>query len=122
MQEQPGSPLVPPTEQTLPSVESQHVVSTEPTESLAPSTSESRPPATTPSSVTVIEWQASEYITREKNTLWFVVLGVIAVVFAALALFLIKDITFTVLIVVMAVTGGLFCRRPALDFSDPLRD
>ena len=50
-----------------------------------------------------IEWQASEYVTREKDTTWFILLGVVAVVLFVVALLVIKDITFALLVVVMAV-------------------
>lgn len=73
------------------------------------------PAAPQPMAVPAVEWQASEYITREKNTIWFVALGLIAAVLCALALFVIKDITFAILVVVMAVAVGLFARRPARD-------
>ena len=116
MQEQPSSPQMPP-------VEPQPVAPVTPVSAPSPvappSPSVEAVPTAQPaqSAVAAIEWQASEYITREKNTLWFVLLGVVAVVLAALALFLIKDITFAILIVVMAVAVGLFARRPARDLS-----
>ena len=127
MQEQPSSPQMPPIEPVLPPVEPQPVAPVTPVSAPSPvappsPSVEASPPVVstaqpTQSAVAAIEWQASEYITREKNTLWFVLLGVVAVVLAALALFLIKDITFAILIVVMAVAVGLFARRPARDLS-----
>lgn len=123
MQEQPSSPQMPPIEPVLPPVEPQPVAPVTPVSAPSPvappSPSVEAVPTAQPaqSAVAAIEWQASEYITREKNTLWFVLLGVVAVVLAALALFLIKDITFAILIVVMAVAVGLFARRPARDLS-----
>lgn len=132
MQEQPSSPQMPPTEPMLPPVEPQSVAPVTPVSAPSPvapvESAPFEPPVEVPSqamptaqpaqsAAAAIEWQASEYITREKNTLWFVFLGVAAVVLAALALFLIKDITFAILIVVMAVAVGLFARRPARDLS-----
>lgn len=131
MQEQPGVQPSP-TEPTLPPVEPQSVAPLAPTSYAAPvevsTPVEETPLVLEPQSASAettapqpaaaaIQWQASEYITREKNTLWYVLLAVATVVLAALALFLIKDITFAVLIVVMAVAVGLFARRPARDLT-----
>lgn len=75
-------------------------------------------PESAPSTpIAAISWQASEYVTREKNTLWFIVLAVVTLALVAVALFLVQDVTFAVLIVVMAVAVGLFARRPARDMS-----
>lgn len=79
-------------------------------QSIQPAQAQDSQPAT-------VMWQASEYITREKNTLWFVALLIIALALVALALFLVKDVTFAILVVVMAVAVFLFARRPARDMS-----
>jgi hypothetical protein len=63
----------------------------------------------------VLEWQASEYVEHEKSAKWFIILAVVVVVFVALAVFLLKNYTFAVLIVVMAISVALWARRPAME-------
>ncbi len=64
-----------------------------------------------------LDWQASEYIHREKNQLWFVGLGLITLVLLAVAIFLVKDYIFALLVVVMAVAIVVFARRPVHDMQ-----
>ena len=59
-----------------------------------------------------VTWEASEFVHREKDTIWFVIVGVAGVVLALLALFLLKSITFAVLIVVMVVALIFLAIRP----------
>ena len=59
-----------------------------------------------------VTWEASEFVHREKDTIWFVIVGIVGVVLALLALFLLKSITFTVLIVVMVVALIFLAIRP----------
>lgn len=60
-----------------------------------------------------IEWQASEYVEHEKSAKWFVMLAVAALALVALAVFLLKNYTFAILIVVMTVAVAVWGRRPA---------
>lgn len=60
-----------------------------------------------------LEWQASEYVEHEKSAKWFIVLAIIALVLAALAVFLMSNYTFAILIVVMAVAVAVWAKRPA---------
>ena len=59
-----------------------------------------------------ISWQASEYIHQERNTGWFV--GVIAasVVLLVVAVFLMKSLSFAILIVVMNIALIVLAKRP----------
>ncbi len=74
---------------------------------------DSFPAAAQPSVAQVIEWQASEYIDREKTTIWFIGLGLATLALLAVAIFLIQDITFAILVVVMAIAIAVIARRPA---------
>lgn len=60
-----------------------------------------------------LEWQASEYVEHEKSIKWFVILAVVALGLVAVAVFLLKNYTFAVLIVVMAIAVAVWARRPA---------
>lgn len=60
----------------------------------------------------IVHWQAHEYIHREKNSLWYVILGIIVIVFMTVALLLMHSITFAVLIPVMAVALVVYAQRP----------
>jgi hypothetical protein len=66
-----------------------------------------------------VRWQATEYIQREKNPLWFVLFGVVILVLMALAIFLIKSVTFAVLVPVMAAALLVYSHRPprVLDYT-----
>jgi hypothetical protein len=68
-----------------------------------------RPQATSQS----LEWQASEYVEHEKSMKWFVILAVATLVLIAVAVFLLNNYTFAVLIVVMAIAVAVWARRPA---------
>lgn len=74
------------------------------------------------STAPVLQWQASEYINREKNTTWFVGLVVVAVALAVVAIFLMKDFTFALLIVVMAVALAVIARRPSREIQYQLSE
>ena len=60
-----------------------------------------------------VQWQASEYIDRQKTKVWFIGLALATVALLALAIFVFKDITFVILVVVMAVSVFVVARRPA---------
>jgi hypothetical protein len=66
-----------------------------------------------------LSWQASEYVHTEKNILWFVILGLVTLVIAAVAYFLIRSWSFTLLVFVMAATAGFYAKRPphALNYT-----
>ena len=49
-----------------------------------------------------VRWQAAEYVQRDKDRIWYVWFAVITIVFILIAIFLIKSLTFAVLIPVMA--------------------
>ena len=61
---------------------------------------------------TAVRWQATEYIHREKNSLWYVIFAVVVVVLVALAIFLMHAWTFALLIPVMAAALIVYTRRP----------
>ena len=59
-----------------------------------------------------VRWSASEYIQAEKNGLWFVALGIVTVAFIATDILFLKSYTFSLLVVVMAISIIVFSRRP----------
>lgn len=59
-----------------------------------------------------VRWQAHEYIHHEKSPLWFIIFAVIVMGLIASAIYLIKSITFAVLIPVMAAALFVYSRRP----------
>jgi hypothetical protein len=60
----------------------------------------------------LVRWSATEYIHHDKNTLWFVGFIIVTIVFILLAIFLIKSITFAILIPVMAAALLMYAYRP----------
>ena len=61
----------------------------------------------------VLRWQEAEYVQYEQSHTWFIVLGVVVVVLMAVAFFLMKSITFAILIPIMAVALVVYVKRPA---------
>lgn len=59
-----------------------------------------------------VNWTASEYIHLEKNGLWYVIFGLVALGLIAIDIFLLKSYTFSVLVIVMAVAVIVYTRRP----------
>jgi len=86
-----------------------------PVEAVQASPLESEPMGRPEAAQNVLEWQASEYVEHEKSAKWFIVLGLVALVFVALAVFLLHNYMFAVLIVVMAIAVALWARRPATE-------
>lgn len=60
----------------------------------------------------IVRWEAPEYIVRQKGTLWFGSLIAVTVVLMIIAIFVIKQWTFVVLVPVMAVALVIYSRRP----------
>lgn len=58
----------------------------------------------------VISWEASEYVHNDKGAMWLVGLGLVGLVFAAIALFL-QAWTFLIMIIVACVAMGVFAFR-----------
>jgi hypothetical protein len=58
-----------------------------------------------------IDWEASEYIHHDKGALWIIGLVVVTLVFVGFAVWL-QIWTFAALVVLMAVTMGIFAFRP----------
>lgn len=66
-----------------------------------------------------VRWQATEYIHREKDHVWFLLFMVVTIVLIAVAVFLIRSWTFAILVPVMAVALLVYIRRPprVLDYT-----
>jgi len=59
-----------------------------------------------------VRWSANEYIHEEKNVLWFILFGLVAIALIATDIFWMKSYTFSALVVVMAVAIVVYSRRP----------
>ena len=60
----------------------------------------------------LLRWEGTEYIHKDRSMLWFAGAGVVTLVFFLIAFFLLKSITFSILIPVMAVALFVYARRP----------
>lgn len=61
---------------------------------------------------TVVRWQATEYIQHSKNTGWYLGLAVVTILMMLLAIFVLKSISFAILIPVMAATLLVYVLMP----------
>ena len=59
-----------------------------------------------------VSWVADEYVHGEKNGLWYVGFVLIVLGLIAVDVFLLKSWTFSVLVVVMAISVIVYARRP----------
>ena len=59
-----------------------------------------------------VRWQATEYIHHDKSVGWFSVFGLVVIVFILIAIFLIKSVTFAILVPVMAAALVVYSYRP----------
>lgn len=66
-----------------------------------------------------VHWQATEYIHREKDAMWFTLFAIVVVVLMAVSVLFIQSITFTILIPVMAAALLVYTHRPPrmLDYT-----
>ena len=72
-------------------------------------------PSDEPDGQTIIEpvhWQAVEYIQRDKTPIWFVAFSLVFIAIMAVAIFVIRSITFDILVPVMAVALLVYVNRP----------
>lgn len=59
-----------------------------------------------------IRWSSSEFIYREKSSLWFISFVIIVIILILSDIFLLKSYTFSILVLVMAAAVVVFLRRP----------
>lgn len=87
----------------------------------APASTKGTPVATTPTppasgpprpALQPVHWQADEYISHERNGLWFAVFGLVVALMITLAVVLMRSWTFAALILVMAVALVIYATRP----------
>ncbi len=66
-----------------------------------------------------IRWQATEYIHREKDHMWFAFFVLVTIGLVGVAVFIIKSMTFAILVPVMAAALFIYTRRPPrmLDYT-----
>lgn len=69
-----------------------------------------------------ITWTAHEYIHQEKGTMWFVFFGVIILALLAASIFIMKSISFSILLAVIAVVIVIYTRRPPRELTYSLTD
>jgi hypothetical protein len=58
-----------------------------------------------------ISWTASEFIAHQKSVGWYVILAAVTIVIAGLIYFLTKDLISTIVVVVGALTFGIYAAR-----------
>jgi hypothetical protein len=92
----------------------------QPTEMYAPQTDDDEPadlPESAPDEPiednTPVYWSASEYVKYDKNALWFVGLGVVALAFIVVDFLAFKSYTFSALVIVMVIAIIVLSLRPA---------
>lgn len=66
-----------------------------------------------------VRWQAHEYVHHEKSPIWFISFAIVVALFMALAIFIIEDISFAILVPVMAAALLVYAYRPPrlLDYT-----
>jgi len=64
-----------------------------------------------------VSWTASEYVHPEKNGLWYVLFVAVALGLIACDIFLLKSYTFSILVVVMAISLVVYIRRAPRDIQ-----
>ena len=60
----------------------------------------------------LLRWEGTEYLHRERSVLWYAEVGVVTLIFMAIAMFLLHSFTFALLIPVMAAALFVYVRRP----------
>jgi hypothetical protein len=61
----------------------------------------------------IVHWSADEYINQEHSLLWFVAFVAVVLGLIAMDIFMMKSYTFSVLVVIMAITVIILIRRPS---------
>lgn len=86
----------------------------QPTQPPAVSSSDVAEPASADAAVDddPVRWQALEYIQRDKSLIWFIVFGIVFVAVMIIAIFVIKSITFDILVPIMAASLLMYVYRP----------
>ncbi len=59
-----------------------------------------------------IQWQAPEYLQEQRSPWWFIIFWVVVVVIILIAAFVVKSLTFAILVPVMAAALMLYSHRP----------
>lgn len=92
---------------------------TEPVNSPTPTDSDNQSPTFTTAPVemrdgddTVVRWQASEYIQHSKSVGWYVGLAVVTVLLMLFSIFVLKSISFSILLPVMAAALLVYVLMP----------
>jgi hypothetical protein len=60
----------------------------------------------------LVRWQSTEYLHQERTALWYVALAGVTLVLMVAAYIVIRSLTFTILLPVMAATLVMYVRRP----------
>lgn len=98
----------PPVQPTPPSPQ---IPSPEPAPLPQPSSAPQPAPVTSPTSAPdLIQWNASEFIDHQKNVGWFMLLAIVAVLFAAGLYIVTQDILSTAVVLIAAMAFGVYGR------------
>lgn len=60
----------------------------------------------------LVQWQAPEYLHRDRSPLWYAILAFITLALVAVAIFVFNSITFAILVPVMAIALVIYVHRP----------
>jgi hypothetical protein len=76
-------------------------------------------PVTATSNEELVRWQAHEYVHHEETPIWFIIFTIVVLALIFVAIFLIKSMTFAVLVPVMAAALLVYTHRPPriLDYT-----
>ena len=64
-----------------------------------------------------ITWEAHEYIHVDKSPIWFVLFALVVLGLIAIDFFILKSVTFSILVVVMAIATAIYTRRPPKEIT-----
>lgn len=59
-----------------------------------------------------VHWTASEYISQEKDGIWYLIFSAVVIILIAVDILIFKEYSFSILIVVMAISLIVFAKRP----------
>lgn len=112
---QPGNPPVTPAPNMQQQFSSQPPLNTQAAPMTMSQPEPDEPPFQPPQPKTdePLHWQGTEYVHQDRGTLWFTMFAVIIVSLMIISVLLLKSITFSVLIPVMAAALIIYIRRPS---------
>lgn len=79
--------------------------------------SEEQTPPTVKSTAEPISWVAKEYISNEKNGLWYLIFAIVIIAIIAIDFLFLKSYSLSVLVVVMGIAIIVLSHRPAREIK-----